>query len=424
MITYRMHLETLQPLLISDRFNASDQIAMAQDHIPGQTLRGAMAASLLQFMDETDPLFKEEIVAQKLAFSPAYLTSQDPGDEDVWGHLPATARTCKRFPGTTPLGQSLPSESASDKAQTPRRIEPYASRALFEREAHFLHDALLSHWPWSQTKPAAPASCQAQLTPQITCDAPWSSSRGYFQLDSAGKARRSAIQHQMMTRTAIDARIDSVASKQLFSLRPLAAGQFFTGFLSLPSAELFKPLSQLEHLYLGMGRTRGFGKVALRWFHSKTPLAGRLENRLANFKAMLEQRNQNVPRQETHATLNLWSPLLLRDAFGEDRLELLASDLKAYGPSLAWEVAPVAVNATWVGGWHGMLQLPRSQRRAIAPGSVFALRIRGDRSEALAALARVEQFGLGEGFADGHGRILACHPFHVHYATKEVHDAA
>jgi len=379
MTRWLLHLETQQPLLIGSRFGNMAQNFQGQLCIPGQTLRGALAAAVVQRLGEEDPAFQACFGEDKLACGPQWAVAgtHAPDTSDVWGPLPFTARACKR------------------------------------QVDHAQRDALLDLA--FDPPPVKDLECSQ-------CRFPFAKWRGQAHLTAKGTAQELHIQRQLITRTAVGPQMDSVVHSQLFNLKPLSEGQHFAGYVFDPEDRLRKLLPSMETLYIGMGQTRGFGRVQATWIRADQPMGGLLKDRVKAFEAMLNQKDRHRPKSDattlTRVTLNLTSPLLLRDAWGNDRLALEDQDFHAINDQLKWGVEAVASEATWVGGWHGLLGLPHNQRQALAPGSVFALTLRGDRGQALAALETLETFGLGEGFANGFGHLLIAHPFHAAYASK------
>lgn len=414
MTRWLLHIETQQPMLIGSRFGNMAQNFQGQLCIPGQTLRGALAAAVVQRLGEEDPAFQACFGADKLACGPQWAVAgpEAPQESDVWGPLPFTAQRCKRFTHNC-------KHSERDALQCPPATVQDDNRFGNGNSEHTERDTLLD-LAFVPRK-----SWDRECT---YCLAPLEKWRGQAHLTAHGPASELHLQRQLITRTAVGAALDSVVHSQLFNLKPLSEGQHFAGYVFDPEDRLRKLLPTMETLYIGMGQTRGFGRVQATWIRADQPMGGPLKDRIEAFEAMLNQQDRHRPKSDantlTRVTLNLTSPLLLRDAWGNDRLALADKDFHVYDDHLKWHVAAVASEATWVGGWHGLLGLPHNQRQALAPGSVFELKITGNRGQALTALETLETFGLGEGFANGFGHLLIAHPFHTAYAAKKLRATA
>lgn len=397
MMRLGIKIKTLQPLLVGDRFGNEQLSFQSMQYIPGSTLRGALAQALLDALNESDAYFQQAFVHNHLGCSPLWPTTQQsfqqqPKDELCWGVVPFTAQSCKRYPSL-------------------RRDNPTP-------QEHPLHDHLLHHEFWkcnevSETRP----TCKGNTLADKPCDSPLKKYRTQAHFHTTGRVSKLNLKRQLITKTAVNAQLDSVAYQQLHSQKPLSEGQFFAGYVMGPNWEFLKRLTNITHLYLGMGRTRGFGKVEVVWQAMPDPYGGPLSQRLQWFNHTLKQANSKVPQSETWVTLNLTSPLLLRDTWGQDRFKLTAADLQVFDSSIDYGIEPIALETCWVGGWHGLLQLPRNQRQAVAPGSVWGVKLMGEKNRIDTMLHQLEQFGLGEGFHEGFGHLLVCHPFHSFYAS-------
>lgn len=402
MTRFRIEIEALQPIQLGDRLDESGAHTKSKNTIDGQTLRGSLAARFLETMAETDPWFRRAIVAGELACSPLYPVTGPVCEGDTWGPLPATAMGCKQFAGFT----------SSDKSNR-----------------HGIFDSLLTQYPWPTENTGKPSSGGPVSLTRLhclqkdkfgLCNAPMNRQKGFFHISELAGASLVCPKQTLITRSAVHPWIDSVRDGMLFSLRPFREGSRFAGILDCPEDLNTKPLEAIDQLFFGKAITRGFGMAKVNITRQTEPLFGGLADRVS---AMRQHRNRFAEpeaKDETRISLDLWSPVILRDPWMRDRLEITGEDLHVFDSSLQWQVQPVVLDATWIGGWYGLMGLPKCHRQAIAAGSVLAVSIRGDRGQALAALDKLERFGLGEQIADGFGRVVVCHPFHCNYSQEEV----
>ena len=388
MKTYWITVTTEEPLLIGDRHGDGSGALRSQTWIPGQTLRGAMAADWQHTVEES--WFERAIAGGEIGFSPLFAVASMPKTGDIWGQIPATAASCKRFSG-------------------------------FGKSGHGVLDRLLQRETWPVEKPLTmdPNKGSSALDCAV-CGSPLEKFRGFVHMHRTGDPEQIDLADRLITRTAVDDQIDSVVDGRLYSLKPLNEEHHFAGIIQMPDDLDDADLLAVERLRLGKARSRGLGRVAVSIQRQESPFAGPLEKRVRNFQKLLRDNGASPPGDETWVTLDLWSPLLLQDDLLRDRLCLKRVDFLPHGANLTWAVEPIALEAVWSGGWHGLLNLPRTHRQALAPGGVLALQIRGNPTDALAAMTSIETFGLGEGWADGFGRVLFCHPFHQQFTSKEV----
>lgn len=368
---------TQQPLLIGDRHGDGTGALRSQTCIPGQTLRGAFAAQ----WQHTDPRqwFDRAIEKGEVGFSPLYPVAEEPGPNHMWGPVPFSAVSCKRFAG---FGH--------------------------DHDKHGVHDRALERSTWlkGDTGTKHDMSCGGKLADGV-CGSPLEKFRGFLHMQPS-QIQQIKVAHRLMTRTAVSDQIDSVVDGQLFCLKPLEEEQVFAGLIQMPDDLDDKPLRDIETLRLGKARSRGLGSVSVEIKRLENTFAGSLEARVTALQKRLKQQGIKVPEGQTWVTLDLWSPLLLRDPLMRDRLLFERTDFAFDDVA----IEPIALDAVWVGGWNGLLNLPRPHRQALAPGGVVALKISGKRSAALQAMEAIETYGLGENWADGFGRVLFCHPFH------------
>ncbi len=203
----------------------------------------------------------------------------------------------------------------------------------------------------------------------------------------------------------------------------LSAGQFFECEVTFASADLAQEATMTSlppgrHLWIGGDRTHGYGEVQIvDWkLPAQEPV---LTERFHSFQALIQSPRQSIEDSAAslihYIALSLSSPLLLRDAFGRDTLQLSRRHFSRW---LAIPEESVTLVAAWedretVSGWHGRRSLPLSTRWAIATGSCWLLAVVTDETGyLLQQLTKLEALPLGDRTADGFGQFRAYDPSH------------
>ncbi|MGK5092858.1 type III-B CRISPR module-associated Cmr3 family protein [Deltaproteobacteria bacterium TL4] len=395
---YLIQLTGQQPLLLNNRVNVNDNVLRSQDLISGSSLRGAFASEWLRQGNAQEPWFQKVFVEEQVRFLPLYPVMSAPFSDTtqwVWGPIPETAQSCKRFKGFS-------DSHLSDKHGVVDHLFRFKENQEDYRH-HFDH-------------------CQksVRLPPQqeVICSAALQGLSGYMQYDRQQclEAKTITPVRRLISRSSVNSMTDSVQGGQLFSLEPLDEGTSFWGWISVPETLDIAPLQTITQLRVGASLTRGMGKVEARWIGESSPLiGGSLSERLLKLQTLAKNVGLPLGTDEYWVTFDLFSPLILRDVWMRDRMELQQEDLFPYAPEVQWTPISSLVRSCRISGWNGLLQIPRSERYALAAGSVLLWKAKGSLSNILQGLEKIERYGLGERLGEGYGQIIPCHPFHLDF---------
>lgn len=220
----------------------------------------------------------------------------------------------------------------------------------------------------------------------------------------------------------------------IFVYQSLEAGQVFHGRILGSTADLRALLQATgwdageARVELGRSRTAGYGGEALLRFVTATgggetddggipggeeaegspaPVAPEAFFREVAGAAASPANDDLLPHGGL-LTLTLLSACVGRDGGGRPAAELPLDELTAVlaVSGLRLEAVERAyVRPVWLGGYSGVWKLPRPQCPALAPGSVFVLKVNGDPG-ARHSLRAFEQHSLGERTGEGFGRFV------------------
>jgi len=391
MIELELTLKTEAPLVLRAS-RTSTQFTPTLTHIPGTTLRGALALDYLRRGGRPqDDDFQALFLSEAVSFGPLF-----PGTEKVAGHpLPATAVACKRY-----------------------RVKHAASvgDALLRLE---LADVLGSLTPldeWElcldcQAKyPNSPPNKRDRLT-------------GYYLQQKTFKKITPDV--RMLTGVGMSRLTGTAAHGLLFSMEAIEEAQFFKGRMRLYGdhaaalADRLQELAPVEgELRLGAARSRGQGRVQVTSWQQIEARGPSLAERWEALNAVVRRLWDKADSQGEYFTLTLGSPLILRGACLRARRsdEL---DAAALGLPSGVERRRVSLSEVILQGWNAAWRLPKQDTPALGTGSVFLFRVPAEhQAEVLARLPEIEMHGLGERRNEGLGRVRVCDPFH--YRFEEV----
>jgi len=404
MVELGLTVELRSPLILHRR-RASTQFSPTLDYVPGSTLRGALAALYLRG-DSTraqDPDF-QALFLQELVSYPDLLPAANVGEPC---HVtPATAWSCKRFGA----------DHADAVTDTLLRLELCTALRAAGRD------------DWSQPLKdiAACPVCQREHAAEAdNCPRDRLQNSYARQLDPGFvKQETNEI---LRTGTAVDRATGAVASGMLFSQQALEAGQWFTGCLRFDDVQAALLTERIKALlpdsgvlYLGYGRSRGFGQVQVT-FHDALAVGATLPERwqaLNRTAGRLWRLYKQEPPQSKFFTILAHSHLALQDACGRPVL----AALQPSHLGLPWaEWGERELEAMPVPGWNAAWGLPKADTWALKRGSVWLGKVAPeDETQTLARLAQLETAGVGERRAEGFGRVRACDEFHYTYTRREL----
>jgi len=422
MITYYLRLQALSPLSITRHHNLAGQTNATLDHIPGATLRGSLAWHALRTAPELEDdatfhrLFDEDGMRCDTLYP---LNAEGRGAPKLALPLPLTARTCKQKPG-------------------------FAAHVHPNKQGHGVSDTLIAALEESA---AARLQSQGQKIPEEfgglakvetcsfqACGAELKRFGGYYQRHDVATAKlyqSVAPPTRVHTRTAIADRLEIAQAGRLFAREAIESGQEFAGYVEVVEDAVawfegrFQEGLEIE---IGAGRTYGMGRMRIETLDRQSPawtsltLAARRQQFEARLPAWLKAKWTLVPftlisdsilldawlrynSAMTPAVLNHYADLEQR-LEGGDKTPLLPPDTELF---LA--VTQTRSVAAWRTGPNGG---PRSDDVASIRGSVFVLASAPESANELWSVGEWwERQGVGERRAEGFGRLLVAHPFHL-----------
>lgn len=417
-----LRLTPQTPLLLGDE-SSTGNYQETTDFIPGAALRGAVAGSLLNQCTQPAYLHDHESCPDKAScpfwqlfgaaeprFGYAY-----PGSAGPVFPLPLTARSCKRFPGFPKQGDDkrhgvvdvLFQEFANGLVSDPH----YPARPQ-------LLPALGTRWSeaWCITHNAPMGKCPV-------CSEDLKPLTGYYAWSKNGIREAQPPAVARTTHVGIN-RARAVAEDELLFTQEtmMPAGSRDNFFAPVQYQAGHQPLLEQalikQHLYLGRGRSRGYGHVIVT-AEAVDPYPG-LVARLDEFRSSTHQALQLFQKQETAAltplpgqlfTLTLRSPALLSQA--GHPLRVPTTEYLGLPDGVVFLQAWTRLET--IGGWDNAARLPRRTQQAVKAGSVY-LYFAPDalsQAELLAHLERLETEGIGSERERGYGAVAICDPFHT-----------
>ncbi len=323
------------------------------------------------------------------------------GEVDPIYPIPATAASCKRFPGFR-----------SDQKNE-------------ELPHHGVRDTLI---PWGlfclcqQTR--IDALEKFTTCPYPDCDHPLDRFPGFyrrrrFKATELGKA---SVSLGLRVRTGIDRTTGSAHQSILYSREFLQPGMTFWGAATVPDeqADRFQAFIQKANesglLRLGNNRTRGFGRVTLAVTTIEEQDIESLRQRIQSFDAKLRAQAKQYDIQHPHA---LYLPITLTaDAIVYDRLlrQRTGLDGDALDDLGIKGAERIYCNSSvrQVMGWNTLWRTPKADDIAITMGSTFLFGFSRnlDDDALLQRLHTLERRGIGIRQREGFGRLLVASPFH------------
>jgi CRISPR-associated protein Csx10 len=248
-------------------------------------------------------------------------------------------------------------------------------------------------------------------------------------LSGGGYAHNEASSHRQ-TRVAINRARQTAQEALLYSIKAIDEGNVFVG-TTIVEAHLASLLDKwMERTRrIGSRTSRGFGSV-----HVSTSrlAASSLDHRLECLNSLYRHlegelmtiaHDPPLPRGHTLFTVNLISPVILRDRHGIATLRfdetMLSSTIggTAAGRGLATALIAHFVEAVRVSGWQTAWKLPKEVLLAAGMGGLYVFEADtgapGALNLLLEILEKLEANGIGELREDGFGQVVVCDPFHM-----------
>lgn len=417
-------VKAVTPLALRAHRSAEESATLRE--IPGSTLLGALAAAHRRLWPATglpgadgqdgtasrknEEEFAAFFLSGKVQVGTAYpavfrTENLTAAMTAVVSPLPLTARSCKRWPG-------------------------FRADADVDHLTHGVSDHLLPWLIFTLGGEAHVAALDAvrdcgylSAGGAAPCGAALDIIAGYYRRDSQGHRGRAQETLIVRTHTGINRTTGTVEPRILFSRQAIDAGTLLQTRVFLDDSVVqawwtfIQDAAERGLWRVGTGRTRGMGLLRLASVGLKQPSApaatsAAIADRLAAFASHLESAAQRVTLdlgQKTFVPLTLHADLLLRDHLLRWRTCLGADVLAAQGLPGA-ELVFHTARTVRVMGWDGQRGLPYADAVGIARGSVFVFAF--STPPDLAALASLQEQGLGLRKEAGFGRLVVADPFH------------
>jgi len=386
-------LQTEAPLALRAS-RTSEQFTPTLTHIPGTTLRGALAMEYLRAGGApTDGDFQALFLSEAVSVGPLF-----PSTETHAGRpLSASAVACKRFGAKHPasVGDTL---LRLELARITQSLDP------------------LDDWLYCpdcrREYPDRPPNTRDRL-------------RGYYLYGR--DFHRIEPSTRMLTGVGMSRATGTAAHRLLFSMEALEEGQWFRGRIRVRGdaaerlADRLRALAPADSdLRLGAARSRGRGRLKVIGWRQVEPKGPPLVDRWEALNTTIRNlwADYGVEPEGEYFTLTMESPLVLRDGclrpLHPDQL-----DAKALSLPDKVERQHVLLREVTLQGWNAAWRLPKGDTPAIGAGAVLLFRTPADmREDVLARLAEMQAAGLGERRNEGLGRVRVCDP--LHYSFEEA----
>lgn len=419
---FALNLETLSPLAI--RADHSPTGSETIRYISGTALMGSLASTYRLFAsektEEFEQLFLREQALYPNLYPAAFKNKNMQGDADTRPiyPLPATAQSCKRFPGF--LSRSGNTSDDEERHGVRDSLLDWALFSLADRIPNTPPSILLA--PFQDHKKCGRCKKDHEY--------PINNFTGYYRRDSDGQmvsARTDMT--RLQTHTGINRTTGTVQEGILYNRRVFDEHMRFWGMVKLPDdlatpfAQFIKQVGRSGLVRIGTGRTRGMGKVSI----SATPLPNEQVNfeafqkRLSTFDHKLrdevrefnKEQNLNLKNHPFYFALTLHSPAILRDNLLRYRGSIDEETLAELTGLSSLDRIYQSASVRRTSGWNDLWGTPRTNDVAIDTGSVFLFASTQPREELQQILFKLETEGIGTRRAEGFGRICVSDPFHL-----------
>lgn len=405
MISKTLLLEALGPISIRTGRNAAGSQTLR--FIPGNSLRGALAAAHQLLRPTSTDEFAEFFLSDAIQFGNAYPSEAPEKDEGVPARpLPLTARSCKRYPGF-------------DKTSG---------------EQHGIVDALIPSLLFTITDQnavdvLAPIdACSSTISGSQLCGEPLQSIRGFFRNSDTGSGYSLVTpQVQLTAHIGINRSRGTVQDGVLYQHEAIVRGTVFESTWRGDGSTLERVIFFAEEaadmglLRVGTSRTRGFGELGLKASREDTDtIESLISSRLEKFMKRLHDyaiRFEISLPDGLYVPITLNSDVIVRDNFGR----YLGTPPPDYWEDIGFppgtKVVWSAAESRRIMGWDALLGLPKDDQWGLAMGSVLVLFVPGALVDVLPLLTSLEKYGLGDRRNEGFGRVLVADEFHLEVAV-------
>ena len=359
-------------------------MSLTMDHLPGSTLRGAIAAQYLrQGGAVSDADFQRCFIHDPICF-PNLLPSDAP--DIIPSVLPLTSYSCKRKSGFKAQG------------------------------GHGVFDTLI------------PTSYSRMLNKPVTDTGVWTCAvcsqdkkpfTGYWNNDIRNPEKyRVSICYKR--HTGIDRLTGTVANSIFYTTQAISdrritevdlVDQYLAGgaYLSDDQLVALKRILSDGHLYAGADKTRGYGMLTLEMKEAEEPKVD-----INQWNSAFHARYKSLFKEDAPAGI-YFSVKMESAAILVDHLLRPDSSIKFPDP----DVEPIlqVTKAQNIRGWNTVWGLPKPDDGAISLGSVYLFRCKKDGPENIVNineyLSNLVVSGIGLRREEGFGRISICDCIHV-----------
>ena len=395
---------TLESPILAGGRKPSGQAVEAINYIRGGLIRGAIAKALLADSENNEP--DDDFRQLFLNDDAGIFRNCTPGTKV----LPATAASCKDFPGFYKAG---------------------------DNEKHGIFDTLLERivsekagWMYQPNCPKCNGRVEAQ---------------GGFYTKSESIFTKKELNTRLLARVAINRQRKVAEDELLYHLTAIdpiivknekktsqdeveSEKVILHGSARIPS-DLAKKVTQTlrqKVKRLGGGGSRGLGNVCIAV--DKQQSSGTLSKRIKVFNEGLQavwEPYADLPNTEigefegTYFTVSLLSDAIMTAEDGWQRSMVLTAPMLKEMASCNADVTLVRsfASSNYVGGWNAAWGLPKKTELVTQMGSVFVFHT-PDIDAWLPELQKLENIGVGNRREEGFGQILICDPFHLQMREK------
>ena len=379
-------------------------------YIPGSVLRGALAAEYVQGGGSpVQKEFQRLFVSDEVRYGDLLPIEQ----HDRPTYVAGLGRSLCRLEDLLPIEQhDRPTRPLPLSAYTCKRKPGFRYRARkHQPQKHGVVDLLSRMTVATVAQDIHPLESRDECS---HCHHELKQHSGFYYQVFSNQYAGLIPRRRVLTHVGINRATQTAEEGILFARQVLEEGRLFSGPLRVDDTALEGTLKQQlvegKHLWVGAGRSRGYGAVEVLSLASLgaeplLPLAERVER----FNAALADvaRDAKLPWSGCYVSVTLLSDSILCDEFWRYQSRVTPQTLGLSDAQLVrWisEMRPVI-------GWNAALNLPKEDSWAIRAGSVFVYQL-GEEEEAMTRLAKLEIEGIGERRSEGFGRLIVCDPFH------------
>ncbi|MBI2470388.1 MAG: hypothetical protein HYV59_03995 [Planctomycetes bacterium] len=386
---YKISAKLLSPIMIQE--NRQSNTPKSLSHIPGSTLRGALAMKHLRLGGSPkDDSFKDLFSFGSINYPNLY--PADEQESNVSAILPFTALSCKNNSGfkrtnyEDQVGHGVNDDLADKLAK--RLLGKYVS-------AHFCkkcrQDLRVFPGFWNRSI-NNPAKVDTVLL---------------FARHTGIDRHTGTVASNIFFTNQVIADLQKVSIKTNQGKNKEFYTQHFNGctYLSEEQLSLLQNLSS-DSLFIGRNKSRGLGEVKLS-IQETEETSFDLPKWDVSFKQKYQAITKSNLPEGIYFSINLESHAILLDKFLRPMYD--------FNPDFP-EISPVLkiIKMQKIKGWNNAWKLAKSDDIAISMGSVFLFKYVGsDVSGLTVYLKKLNKSGIGLRIDEGFGQISVCNSFHT-----------